>query len=157
MPGSRFADDVFFVAHFFSLGAIPATTNLCVRAKRKNKLRITLRAAKLAKFLWKLGKACVRIFRASFRDSREAARSLPFDSGNEQDRKRPALGIPELVGFLLHPVSRSETRRRLKQLHANFGQSPLARSGKAGPNSLGERVDLEEATANRQRLNSTEF
>jgi len=57
-----------------------------------------------------------------------AARSLPFDSGLEQDRKRSALGRPELVGFLLHPISRSETRRRLIQLHANFDQTPLARS-----------------------------
>src|SRR5262249_55173475 len=30
--------------------------------------------------------------RASFRDSREAARSLPFDSGDEAERKRSALG-----------------------------------------------------------------
>jgi len=50
--------------------------------------------------------------------------------------------VPELVGFLLHPVSRSETRRRLKQLHANFGPTPLARSGKQGRNSPGERVDF---------------
>jgi hypothetical protein len=64
----------------------------------------------------------------------------------------PRWAVPELVGFLLHPISRSETWRRLKQLHANFGQTPLARSEKLGPNSLGERVDLEETTANRQRL-----
>ena len=75
----------------------------------------------------------------------KAARSLPFDPG----------AAPGLVGFLLHPVPRSETWRRLKQLHANFGQSPLARSEKSGPNSLGERVDLEETTANRQQRNYT--
>jgi hypothetical protein len=66
------------------------------------------------------------LFRASFRDSRDAARSLPFDSGNEEDHEDPRWAFRELVGFLLHPVSRSETRRRLKQLHANFGQTPLA-------------------------------
>jgi len=43
----------------------------------------------------KRGKACSRIVPYV---------ALPFDSG----RKRP-----ELVGFLLHPVSRSETWRRL--------------------------------------------
>jgi len=65
----------------------------------------------------------------------------------------PRWAVPELVGFLLHPVSRSETRRRLKQLHANFGQTPLARGEKTGRNSPGERVDLEETTANRQQWN----
>ena len=34
----------------------------------------------------------------------------------------PRWPATELVGFLLHSVSRSETRRRLKQLHANFDQ-----------------------------------
>jgi hypothetical protein len=97
----------------------------------------------------------VRIFPCVLQDSREAARSLPFDSWNEEDRKRSPLGVPELVGFLLHPISRSETRRRLKQLHVNCGQSPLARSEKTGPNSPGERVDLEETIANRQHKNYT--
>jgi len=67
----------------------------------------------------------------------------------------PRWAIPKLVGFLLHPISRSETRRRLKQLHAKFDQTLLARSGKQGRNSPGERVDLEETKANRQQGNNT--
>jgi hypothetical protein len=75
-----------------------------------------------------------------------AKRRVPYPliPARVPNRKRSALAVPELVGFLLHPVSRSETWRRLKQLRANFDQSPLARSEKTGPNSLGERVDQEE-------------
>jgi len=86
-----------------------------------------------------------------------AKRLVPYPLIPETSRieSNPRWAVPELVGFLLHPISRSETWRRLKQLHANFGQSLLARSGKSGPNSLGERVDLEEPTANRQQENCT--
>jgi hypothetical protein len=86
-----------------------------------------------------------------------AMRRVPYPLIPETRRTKchPRWAVPELVGFLLHPISRSETWRRLKQLHANFGQTLLARSEKSGPNSLGERVDQEEPTANRQLENYT--
>jgi len=84
----------------------------------------------------------VRIFPCVLRDSRDGA-FLPLIPATSRIASDP---LVRNRGFLLHPVSRSETRRRLKQLHANLANRS-ARSGKQAPNSLGERVDLEEATA----------
>src|SRR5216684_4414765 len=51
---------------------------------------------------------------------------------------------PELVGFLLHPISRSETWRRLMFLQVR-GPKLLARSSISGSPIPGGRVDLEES------------
>src|SRR5438445_170527 len=61
---------------------------------------------------------------------------------------------PRLVGFLLHPISRSETWRRLFTLRTQRSEGSfsrlmhpelLARSSIPGPHLPGGRVDLEDA------------
>jgi len=68
-----------------------------------------------------------------FRAAAKAADALPFDSGFAGQN-------PELVGFLLHPISRSETWRRLMFLQVR-GPELLARSPISGSLLPGGRVD----------------
>ena len=81
-----------------------------------------------------------------FRAAAKAADALPFDSGFAGQN-------PELVGFLLHPVSRSETWRRLI-FSRSVPPELLARS--PNPRSLlpGGRVDLEDAN---QRIDNSKI
>ena len=81
-----------------------------------------------------------------FRAAAKAADALPFDSGFAGQN-------PELVGFLLHPVSRSETWRRLMFLQVSSPRAPGAKP-KFWVTLPGGRVDLEDAN---QRIDNAKI
>src|SRR6202158_2487318 len=118
----RRANHIFFVAHFFSwrsnFSRVPAALD---------RLRTTRSAHPRSKLvLCEARKACLR---------------------NDPYVAYPLISVrranPKLVGFLLHPISRSETWRRLMFLQVS-GPELLARSPISGSHLQIGRVDLKE-------------
>src|SRR5580700_6629196 len=122
---------VFSLSPMFSPGS--ATSRVYLR-RRTDSRQFGVRARAQKLFLSEARKACLR---------NAPCVASPFDPGF-------AGANPKLVGFLLHPISRSETWRRLMFLQAVDRAAPGAEPN-SGSFWLGGRVDSKDPGMNRQR------